>query len=208
MKEVTPYKTTRNAIKALDNGGRFYNLLTKADDGNISSSELAKVAGVLGNKQKMVLFLEMSLMSLDEYSRNRVIKVLSNDLTLAYNKYKSQNLTPSEAKENGVVSKNAIITGVPEFVKSNSDFNGFIMFPMMVGKSIVMTMIPIIDQYDIYKIRDQKSDVDFLIAHARSSKKLPQQLIKCGGVLKELQTEKNTTSPKNKFLETIYYSVL
>jgi len=208
MKKITPYKTTRNAITAMDNGGRFYNLLTKANDGNVSTSELAKVAGVFSDKQKMVLYLEMSLMSLDENSKSSVIKLLSDDLAVACNKYKSQILTPSEAKENGIVSKNAIITGIPEHVKFNSDFNGFIMVPIMVGSIMTMTMIPIADQYDIYKIRDQKSDKDFLIAHTRSSKKLPQQLIKCGGILKELNTAKEEKSPKNKFLETIYYSVL
>ena len=61
MKKITPYKTTRNAITAMDNGGRFYNLLTKANDGNVSTSELAKVAGVFSDKQKMVLYLDMSL---------------------------------------------------------------------------------------------------------------------------------------------------
>lgn len=208
MKKITPYKTTRNAITAMDNGGRFYNLLTKANDGNVSTSELAKVAGVFSDKQKMVLYLEMSLMSLDENSKSSVIRLLSDDLAIAHNKYKSQILTPSKAKEIGIISKNAIITGIPEYVKSNSDFNGFIMIPIMAGSVMTMTMIPIVDQYDIYKIRDQKSDKDFLIAHARSSKKLPQQLIKCGGVLKELKTKKEEKLPKNKFLETIYYSVL
>jgi len=208
MKKIIPYKTTRNAITAMDNGGRFYNLLTKANDGNVSTSELAKVAGVFSDKQKMVLYLEMSLMNLDENSKSNVIKLLSDDLVIAYNKYKSQVLTPSEAKESSTLSKNAIITGIPEYVTSNSDFNGFIMVPIMTGSVMTMTMIPIIDQYDVYKIRDEKSNKDFLIAHTRTSKKQPQQLIKCGGVFKELQTKKGVNTPKNKFLETIYYSVL
>ncbi|NQY29406.1 MAG: hypothetical protein HRT69_08040 [Flavobacteriaceae bacterium] len=208
MKKITPYKTTRNAITAMDNGGRFYNLLTKANDGNVSTSELAKIAGVFSDKQKMVLYLEMSLLSLDENSKHSVIKLLSNDLAIAYHKYKSQILMPSKAIENGIVSKNAIITGTPEYVTSNSDFNGFIMIPIMAGSVMTMTMIPIIDHYDVYKIRDQESDQHFLIAHARSSKKLPQQLIKCGGILKELKTNKKVGNQQNKFLETVYYSVL
>ena len=47
-----PYRTVRNALTSIDNGGRFYNLLTKANDGNISTSELGKVAGSFSDKQK------------------------------------------------------------------------------------------------------------------------------------------------------------
>ncbi len=36
MKDVIPYTNYTSALEALDNGGRFYNLFTKADDEEIS----------------------------------------------------------------------------------------------------------------------------------------------------------------------------
>ena len=46
MKKIEPYKSIDEATLSLDNGGRFYNVLTKSDDGIISTSELGKVAGI------------------------------------------------------------------------------------------------------------------------------------------------------------------
>ena len=42
MREIRPYKTVRGATRALDNGGRFFNLFAKAGDDIVDSAELAK----------------------------------------------------------------------------------------------------------------------------------------------------------------------
>ena len=60
MREVHPYKTEGGLLKALDNGGRFFNIFTRASDDRITRAELAKAAGVFGSKPKAVLFLEMA----------------------------------------------------------------------------------------------------------------------------------------------------
>ena len=65
MKKIEPYKNINEATLSLDNGGRFYNVLTKSDDGIISSSELGKVAGLFIDKQKMVLFLDLATSNFD-----------------------------------------------------------------------------------------------------------------------------------------------
>lgn len=210
MKKIHPYKTSRNALAALDNGGRFYNLITKAHDGNVTPAELARVAGVYSNKQRMILYLEMSLCELDECAMRDIRSALSKDLKTAYKRYCPQRLVPSEAQLKGKKSCNAIVTGVPKFVKSNSDFNGFIMFPITTGKTTTMMMVPIIDVYDVYELRDRKTSREFLIAHARGSVKLPPRLVRCGGIIKELNPDKKAkqkTKPK-KFLETLYYTPL
>ena len=46
MREVVPYRTLGGAKRALDNGGRFFNLFAEADDGVVSGAELARAAGV------------------------------------------------------------------------------------------------------------------------------------------------------------------
>jgi hypothetical protein len=95
------------------------------------------------------------------------------------------------------------LTGVPELIDSKSDFNGFIMIPIMTGKVTTFSLIPLIDRYDIYELRDEKTSETFIIAHSKSSKKLPNEKIVIAGVLKEL--EKNEKEIKKKFLEAIYY---
>ncbi len=205
MKKITPYKTKQNALISLDNGGRFYNLITKANDGNITSAELSKVAGLVSGKQKMVLFLEMSLLELSTSARKEILKVLSKDLKSAIIKYPTQLLSPSEANRKGASSQNTIVTGIPSFVESKSDFNGFIMIPIMTGKVTTFSMIPIIDQYDVYEVRDQESSDTFLIAHSKSKNKLPKRKFTFGGILKELKEKEEENSPTKVYLETHYY---
>lgn len=208
MKKIIPYKTTRNALASLDNGGRFYNLITKADDGKISSAELSKAAGVFSGKQQMTLFLEMSLSELPSEARKQILSSVSDDIKEAIYKYPTQHLLPYEAKEQGILSGNAIVSGIPKLVDSKEEFSGFIMIPVMAGKVTTFMMIPIIDQYDIYELRDEVSSKEFLIAHSKSSNKLPETRIKCAGVLKELKSEEKEDSKASIFLETIYYSVI
>ena len=73
MKKVSPYKTINEAIQSLDNGGRFYNILTKADDGIINQAELGKVGGVFNDKQQMILFFEMSILGLIQADKDSII---------------------------------------------------------------------------------------------------------------------------------------
>lgn len=205
MKKIEPYKNSKEARHALDNGGRFFNMMTKADDGIISQAELSKVAGLLGDKQKTILFFELSISELDVNARNLIFLTLDDKLKVIYRKYKPAELTPSEAQEKGTISSNAIITGFPKLVESKSDFNGFIMIPIMIGSVTTFTMVPIINQYDVYEIKDTASAEIFLIAHAKSSDKLPEKRIKIAGVLKALKATKTEKEASKKFLEAYYY---
>ena len=201
MKKIEPYKNINEATLSLDNGGRFYNVLTKSDDGIISSSELGKVAGLFIDKQKMVLFLDLAISNFDVNAKEKIVNSLDVSLRSTYEKYKSQEFLPSEAYDKGILSSNSIITGFPKKIDSKSDFNGVIVLP--VGKSFVV--MPIIDKYDVYEIRDEVSDDTFLIAHARGSIVLPEKKIKVAGVLKELKANKNEKKASKRFLEALYY---
>lgn len=208
MKKITPYKTTSSALASLDNGGRFYNFVSKADDGEISSAELAKAAGVFSNKQQMMLYLEMAISELDASAQQNVLANLSADLKGVHKKYVPQRLVPSQAKSEGRMNACAIITGIPKLVDSKTDFNGFIMVPIVTDKVTTFVMIPIFDQYDVYELRDEDSARDFLIAHNRGSSKLPPRMVRCGGVLKELKKGKGKKADVTIFLETIYYTTI
>jgi hypothetical protein len=205
MKKITPYKTAKNAFTALDNGGRFYNLFSKADDGQISSAELAKAAGFFSDRQKMILFCDMSLSELDQAAKENIMANLSNNLKSAYEQYAPQHLLPSEASQLGIISSNAIITGIPKLIDSKTEFSGFIMVPIMAGKVMTFTMIPIIEKYEVYELRDRETDQYFLLAHQKSTHKLPEELLRCGGVLKELKPQKDGDEAQI-FLEMLYYS--
>ncbi|WP_405606214.1 hypothetical protein [Polaribacter sp. Asnod1-A03] len=202
MQKVKPYTKINEALLSLDNGGRFYNLFTKAKDGVISQAELGKIGGIFNDKQKMILFLELSLSKLTATEKEIILKKLDEKLKIDYLKYKPQNLLPSEVIEKSVLSSNIILTGIPKLIDSKSDFKGFIMIPIMTGKVMTFSMIPIIENYDVYELKNEESSETFIIAHSKSSDKLPNKKIVIAGVLKELEKDKNGN--KKTFLEAIY----
>lgn len=205
MKKIESYIDVNDAISDLDNGGRFYNLFTHADGGIISQAELGKVGGLFNDKQKMMLFFELSVSNLGSAAKTEVLSKFDNSLQLNYQKYKAQELSASEANEVGVISSNAIITGIPKKIASKSEFNGYILIPILAGKVTTFIPVPITDSYDVYEIRDEKSSETFFIAHARGSEKLPEQQIKVAGVIKELKSKKNEDNGSKKFLEINYF---
>ncbi|MDT0678108.1 hypothetical protein [Autumnicola musiva] len=81
------------------------------------------------------------------------------------------------------------------------------MIPVMAGKAMTFMMIPIIEQYNVYELRDEKTSETFIIAHSKDSDVLPQEKIVIAGVIKELKTNKDKNAPGRKFLEAIYHMV-
>ena len=205
MKKIEPYPNKNEAIRSLDNGGRFYNLKAKAKDGLISKSELGKVGGFFNDKQQMILFLEMAILRLNQSDKEEIISSLDDDLKEIYQKYKSQELLPSEANAYGEISSNAIITGIPKLIDSESNFKGFVLFPIIAGNVTSIILMPLIDRYDVYELKDEASSKTFLIAHSKESNKLPNRKIIIGGVLKELSPDENGIENKGKFLEATYH---
>lgn len=206
MKLIEPYINVDEAILSLDNGGRFYNLFTEAEDGIISQAEIGKVAGLFNDRQKMVLFFELSVSRLDAVAKANVISKLDENLQRSYQKYKPQELLPSEAENKGVISANAIITGFPALIESKSELTGFILIPISTGKAMTFVPIPIIDHFDVYKMKDELSSETFLIAHAKNAEKLPEhKRIKVGGVLKEFKLKKGEEPGVRKYLEINYF---
>lgn len=205
MKKINPYTTRTEARKSLDNGGRFYNLMTKSDDGIITGAELKKVAGLYGNKQRMILFLELAISKLDDNAKMSIVNTLEEDLKKAYRTYRPEVMVPSKLKKEGVLAKNIIVEGIPRLIKHKTEFKGFIMVPVMVNNVTTFSMVPIIDAYDVYEIQEVGTETTVHMAHAKSKKKLPEKSIKIGGVLKELKSKKEDEVADKSFLEAIYY---
>lgn len=201
MQTIKPYENYDEALNALDNGGRFYNLLTKADDGIITTAEIGKTAGVFSNKQQSILFLEAALLRLNQNDKNKVLSKLEDKLKKAYVTFKPQYLLPSEVSEKGKIASGLIATGVPKLIDSKTDFNGFIIIPIMVGKVMTMTLIPMYETYDVYEFRDEKTSQGFIIAHSKSKNKLLEKEITIAGIIKELKTSKEENCKTKKFLE-------
>ncbi len=205
MKKITPAENLEDAIEILDNGGRFYNFKAKANDGRIDQSELGKVAGIFSDHQEMILFLEMLMINLTTEDKNKIISLLDKTLQEKYNRLHALRLSIADVNNKGMFSNSIITKGIPQLVESKTEFTGFIMIPIVSGNMTSFNMIPLIEEYDIYELKDTDSDESALIAHSKLFDKLPQEEITVAGVLKELKPNKEDKTTSGKFLEIVYY---
>ncbi len=208
MKEIIPYDGLEAALASLDNGGRFYNILTHAGDDEIEPGELARVAGVYGDRQQMFLFLEMALCGCSQGDRDVVTARLSDDLRAQWGEHAPQVLAPSDADERGVAGGSAIITGFPRFVEDKTVFSGFIFVPISTGKTTAIMMIPIMDHFDVYELTDEVSSQTTFVANVRGTARLPVQRTRFGGILKETTRDKDGEEKDRLFLEGVYLTHL
>ncbi len=205
MKKVKPYKSKSAAMKAIDNGGRFYNLLTKANDGEVTEAELSRVAGVFSDHKLMHLFIEMSLIELP--NATDIKNTLSTSLKQSYHEHKPNVISLHDSLTIGCAGQTVIVTGIPLLVESKTEFSGFITIPMTTGNVTTMMMVPIFDQYEVYELKDEISNNNVLLAHTRGGKKLDPVPTRIGGCLKERQQNEDTDE-KDLFIEVCYYTPL
>jgi hypothetical protein len=204
MREIRPYKTVRGARKALDNGGRFFNLFARADDDVVDPAELAKAAGVYSSGMKALLFFEMALMGLSSDERTEVTGLLSPELRTRYAAQRPRILAPSAVESEGQAGLPAIVSGYPVFVENRSEFRGFIVIVVHVA----VVLLPIIDQFDVYEVFDTPDlrEPKTVIATTRGSRRLEGVYARFGGVLKELYFDDKTGKAHGLYLEAMYYA--
>jgi hypothetical protein len=207
MKQIVPYRTLQGALNALDNGGRFYNVFTKAKDEIITDSELFKAAGVFSQKAHAFLFFELALSELSQSDKDRVIQSLSDELRTTYLRQRPKHteigVFEGAARETDAV----IVAGFPVFLEDKTQFSGFIMIPICAGKVTTFTMIPIFDKFDVYEVyanADLKGDKT-IIATMRGSKRLATAMITFGGIVKKLKFKDKSKRTHSLYIETLFY---
>jgi len=205
MRQLKPYQTVWGARKALDNGGRFYNLWTQADDNVVDAGELARAAGVHSSDMRAFVHFEMALMGLPEQQKAEVRSLLSPGLRNRLQKWQPKVLKPSLVEAEGAAGVPAIVTGYPSFVEDRTQLQAFIVLV-----TPVITLIPIMDQFDVYEVYDTPEQIEpkTVIATVRGAKRLDGVYSRFGGVLKELRFEDKTGKDHGLYLEAIYYTPL
>lgn len=210
MRELKPYQSMRGLRTAIDNGGRFYNFFTNADDHVVTRAELAKAAGVFSDGVNAFLFLEMAQQDLNAEDRQSITELLEPNLRKDYRRKRPQTLLPSAVENGGVAGNSIIVTGYPRFVEDRTQFNGFIMVPVMAGKVMTFIMIPIFDQFDVYEVFDDRRmrKPNSMVATVRGKRITHKGPMRFGGVLRKLQFEDKTKKSHKFYLETVFYTKL
>ncbi len=207
MQELKPYTTLTPIKKALDNGGRFYNFFDKAGDEVISRGELAKAAGVFTAGMQAFMFLEMSKQDLDAKNQEAAVNLLEPNLRKKFAKSKPPMTAPSLVEKQHKAGQSIIVSGIARQIEDKTQFSGFIVVPIMVGKVFVPVMIPLFDRYHIFEVFDDvKMKKPCAIVAIPHKKKIDHTgPIQFGGVLKKL-SHKDKKPPEHAiFLETLFY---
>ena len=206
MRELKPYRTLHGLRTAIDNGGRFYNLFSQADDQVVTRGELAKAAGVFTAGVNAFLFLEMAQQDLQTDERQAVLPLLNSDLRDDYRRKRPRTLFPSAVEKEGTAGSSLIVTGFPQFLEDRTQFRGFIMIP--AGK--VFVMVPIFDKFDVYEVFDDRHmhKPGTMIATVRGQRLSHNGPIRFGGVLRKLNFKDKTQKSHNFYLETVFYTKL
>jgi len=209
MHEIIPFNTTEEALQTLDNGGRFFNFLTKPGDGTITGSELKKAAGVVSGNSQAFLFLTLSLSSLPIEQRDNIIAQMEPDLKQKYLDSLPFELELEEFEQKASTSHGVIVSGYPKFLEDKTEFTAFIMIPIMTGKTMTFTMIPIFDQFDVYELYKNPEFIGdkTIIATVRGNKRLNPVYTTFAGLANELTFEAKAETSHRYYVETLFYRV-
>ena len=210
MREVQPYQTERGLMKSLDNGGRFYNLFTKAGDDQITRAELAKAAGVFGSAPKATLFFEMAQQGMTNATRKRAVAALGPKARNDYRKYRPLTLQPAAVDSEGKGGQGVVVQGYPRFLHNKTKFTGMMMIPIMTGNVTTFMMIPLYDQFDVYEVfNDRRMRKPYcVLATTRGVKFRPKDPVRFAGILRKMEAKKAAERQHRFYLEVCYYTRL
>ena len=151
------------------------------------------------------LHFEMALMDLPAEQKAEVRSLLAPELRTQLEAKRPRVLQPSLVEAEGTVGTPALVSGYPRFVEDKSQLKGFIVMVTPIS-----TMIPIVDEFDVYEVYDTPDQTDprTLVATVRGSKRLDGIYSRFGGVLKELRFEDKTGRYHGLYLEACYYTPL
>ena len=210
MRHVEPYRTESGLLKALDNGGRFFNIFTHAGDEQITRAELSKAAGAVGSTQKAMLFFAMAQVGLSDTARRRAVAALGPKASKDYAKYNPTELRPSAIDREGVASQGIVVEGVQRFLKDTSHFTGMMMLPISTGNTTTFMPVPLHEHYDIYELFDDRRmrRPSAAIATPRGLDLPAGARMRFAGVLKKMNAQRNEAPTHPVFLEASYYTRL
>lgn len=179
MRIVRPYKRLSGALRALDNGGGFWNVLTREGDGRIEPAEIARAAGDVGATREALLFVSMACGELDTPSRVKLNELMSPAVVAAAAAEGVRWMRPSEFDVEAVRFRGAILTGWLE-PQGKQKQNGPVVPPMLPGGEHVLPTsepppaaertITLMESFHLYDDEDDK-DTGGPFAIARTAAK-------------------------------------
>lgn len=204
METITPFKNLDAALTELDNGGRFYNLFTNAEDGIITQAEIEKKAQIFLDPKKSILFFELAISKLAHSDKTNIRAMLDPALQDHYEKNGPQHITSNQINKQ-LVGSNVILTGVPSKIEISDNFEGYISVPILVGEITTFTKSAMSEYYSLFTLNNSSNNTSCIIGIPVQSKvPFPKNEITIGGVVKSFYTHADTDDDQKYFIEVSY----
>ncbi|MEM8671000.1 MAG: hypothetical protein AAGG48_25955 [Planctomycetota bacterium] len=207
MNEIEPFSTKAELVSAIDNGGRFFNIFSQANDSIVTRGELAKAAGTWASDLNAFLFLELATVGLSEMDKHAVIDMLEPGLRSSYREKNPRRLVPVNVDTQCEPGEAIMTEGKIKHCGDKTKFSGFIYTPLMVGQVTTFIMTPIFDAFDVYHLTGpDQPDSAAVIAVPLNSDLQDGQQIRFGGYIRDLEFEQESDRTHKYYLEAMYFT--
>lgn len=206
MKHIEPFVNVADALVSLDNGGRFYNIFTHANDGLITMGELSKATHEWDDLAKMILYLDVSLAKLSENEKEEIVARFDTKLKKIYDEHHALVMKTDDILGDIPVSRNVIVKGKPVDIHDNTHTLGFSTITVMVGEVMTLTNVPIEDTYALYTLPTDLDD-SFYVGVNKNGDQLPDGELILGGIMKKAEQDKEHPTER-WFLDVEYFMAL
>ena len=213
MQQVKPYRTTQGALRALDNGGRFYNLFTSAGDDVVTGAELKRAARVVGSIQLAYLFFGMALAELDENERKAVESRLEPGLRRGLKGKGPAVLSPGDF-QGSKAGRTYMVEGHLRRLADHEQ-SGFIYVPIQVGTITSMMLLPTSEVFESFEVTREnargsvRAEKGCVVRIPKGRwKPVKNRRIRWGGLAQEMSLTQKKSASKRLYLAPSYYTVL
>lgn len=205
MRKVQPYFSFDGAARALDNGGRLWNVFTHASDRVITKAEIGKAGGG-GGAAGALLFFALATSRLDRGEREELVGRLEPRLRRQWERSGPLHLRPGELAGVEETKRPCIVEGRVRRCRPDEEGLGFVPVMVMIGNVPMTHWYPAGDQHSVAELSDGSGSC---LALAGRKRDWPEgQRVLVGGTVKEGRRSKDSSRDVQRFLEARYWQPL
>ena len=205
MREIVPVRALDEFRRAFDNGGRFWNLFAKRDDGVIAAGELASAAESATAGPHAILHFELHRSFLPEGERAAALALLDPALRARHGSHAPVATAPSRMEREAGDGRAAILTGVPTRMLRPDLVGGMTEFRQPTMGAVAMTDVPLHLPFTLYEMHDTSTGEHTAVLAVLKAEEpeLPRAPMRVAGIVRELVPRKGVWT---RYMEGVFFA--
>jgi hypothetical protein len=202
MRKVDPYRSFDGASRALDNGGRPWNLFTHAADRVITRAEIGKAGGAGGWAAKLVFF-DLVTSCLDEGEREELARRLEPKLRARWLRERPVHRPCGDLRPEDEPKRPRVVEGRVRRVAAGDDRVGCVPVTVIVANVPMTSMVPATKVHDVFEV-GEGGDTCLVLARRGTSMEEGRRA-RFGGLLKKGTASGAKGAPPRHFLDASFW---